>query len=129
MDDFGSYIKRIRESKNMTLNQVALYAEISAAQLSRIETGKRGTPKPMTIERIAKALRVDYEELMVKAGYIEASKPLEDDDKLEYYKRKIVNEFPDIDLMFKDMASLSGDDLEEVYEYIKFKMNQKKGGS
>ncbi|WBF54869.1 helix-turn-helix domain-containing protein [Lysinibacillus sp. JK80] len=60
MNEFGSYIKKFRESKNMTLNQVALYAEISAAQLSRIETGKRGTPKPPTIEKIARALKVDY---------------------------------------------------------------------
>lgn len=71
MNEFGNYIKNIRESKNMTLNQVALYAEISAAQLSRIETGKRGTPKPQTIEKIARALKVDYNELMSIAGYIE----------------------------------------------------------
>lgn len=71
MNEFGDYIKNIRESKNMTLNQVALYAEISAAQLSRIETGKRGTPKPQTIEKIARALKVDYTELMEIAGYLE----------------------------------------------------------
>lgn len=70
MSDFGEYIKKIRESKNMTLNQVAMYAEISAAQLSRIETGKRGTPKPQTIEKIASALKVDYNELMIAAGYV-----------------------------------------------------------
>lgn len=125
MSDFGSYIKGIREGKSMTLNQVAMYADISAAQLSRIETGKRGTPKPATVEKIAKALKVDYKELMVVAGYIGESKPITIDEKFEYYRRKIVNEFPDIDLMFKDMASLTGEDLEEVYEYIKFKMSQK----
>lgn len=76
MNDFGSYIKNVRESKNMTLNQVALYAEISAAQLSRIETGKRGTPKPQTIEKIAHALKVNYNELMKIAGYIEDNEPL-----------------------------------------------------
>lgn len=70
MTEFGAYIKKIRDSKGMTLNQVALYAEISAAQLSRIETGKRGTPKPQTIEKIAQALKVDYTELMKVAGYV-----------------------------------------------------------
>ncbi|WP_445480430.1 helix-turn-helix domain-containing protein [Lysinibacillus irui] len=77
MNEFGNYIKNIRESKNMTLNQVALYAEISAAQLSRIETGKRGTPKPQTIERIARALKVDYNELMSIAGYIETDSSID----------------------------------------------------
>lgn len=70
MSNFGSHIKQLRESKNMTLNQLALYAEISAAQLSRIETGKRGTPKPATIEKIASALKVDYNDLMEVAGYL-----------------------------------------------------------
>ncbi|MGN7479008.1 helix-turn-helix domain-containing protein [Solibacillus silvestris] len=70
MTDFGAYIKKIRDSKGMTLNQVAMYAEISAAQLSRIETGKRGTPKPQTIEKIAQALKVDYNDLMQIAGYL-----------------------------------------------------------
>lgn len=70
MNEFGDYIKRVRDEKGLTLNQVALYAEISAAQLSRIETGKRGTPKPQTIEKIATALKVDYNELMKIAGYL-----------------------------------------------------------
>lgn len=71
LSEFGEYIKQLRESKNMTLNQVAMYSEISAAQLSRIETGKRGVPKPLTIEKIAQALRIDYTELMKVAGYLE----------------------------------------------------------
>jgi len=125
MNEFGTYIKRIRENKNMTLNQVALYADISAAQLSRIENGKRETPKPVTVEKIAKALRVDYEELMVVAGYLDESND-EEISKFEYYRRKINKEFPDIDLMFKDMASLTGEDLEEIYELIKIKASRRR---
>ncbi|WP_285844422.1 helix-turn-helix domain-containing protein [Oceanobacillus profundus] len=71
MNEFGSYIKSLRENKGLTLNQVALYSDISAAQLSRIENGKRGVPKPSTIKQIAEALKTDYEELMVIAGYLE----------------------------------------------------------
>lgn len=90
MTEFGTYIKKVRESKNMTLNQVALYAEISAAQLSRIETGKRGTPKPQTIEKIAQALKVDYNDLMRVAGYInneERLSPPVQKDELDIAKR------------------------------------------
>ena len=59
---------------------------------------------------------------MIAAGYID-----EDEEKdLDYYKKKISKEFPDIDLMFKDLNSLTAEDLREVYEYIKFKMSQKK---
>lgn len=75
MTEFGNYIKKIRDSKSLTLNQVALYSEISAAQLSRIETGKRGVPKPASIKKIAEALKVDYDELMFIAGYIKEYPP------------------------------------------------------
>lgn len=70
MSEFGKKIKEIRKSKGLTLNQVALYSNISAAQLSRIENGKRGVPKPTTIKKIADALKYDYYELMEIAGYI-----------------------------------------------------------
>jgi HTH-type transcriptional regulator, competence development regulator len=70
MSEFGSYIKKIRESKHLTLNQVALYSDISAAQLSRIENGKRGVPKPNTIKGISEGLKYDYNKLMEIAGYI-----------------------------------------------------------
>ncbi len=97
MSEFGEYIKKVRESKDMTLNQVAIYSDISAAQLSRIENGKRGVPKPATIEKLAKALKINYEDLMVKAGYIEDTsidKPLTKEEKdvakrLEQFKREI----------------------------------------
>lgn len=98
MNEFGAYIKNLRENKNMTLNQVALYAEISAAQLSRIETGKRGTPKPQTIEKIASALKVDYKELMKVAGYLEEDKATTDEQRkdekdiakrLEQFKKEL----------------------------------------
>lgn len=83
MIEFGEYIKKLRESKDMTLNQVAMYSDISAAQLSRIENGKRGIPKPATIEKLAKALKVDYEELMSKAGYLPEEKKLNTTSKDE----------------------------------------------
>lgn len=39
---------------------------------------------------------------------------------------KIATEFPDIDLMFKDMESMTAEDLQEVYDFIKFKKSQKR---
>ncbi|SMQ75782.1 Transcriptional regulator, contains XRE-family HTH domain [Bacillus sp. OV166] len=69
--EIGAYIKKIRESKNLGVNQLAQYAGVSAAQISRIENGKRENPKPETLAKLAKALKVDYDELMSKAGYID----------------------------------------------------------
>jgi transcriptional regulator with XRE-family HTH domain len=67
---FGEEIKAIRESKGLTVNQLALYSGISAATISRIETGKRGIPKAPNLQKLAEALKISYEDLLSLAGYI-----------------------------------------------------------
>lgn len=71
---FGEELKKLRESKGMTVNQLAIYSGVSSASISRYETGDRSTPKPPTIEKLAKGLKVDYKRLMVMAGYVEPNK-------------------------------------------------------
>ncbi|WP_019908276.1 transcriptional regulator [Paenibacillus sp. HW567] len=68
--DFGEYLKQLREHKGLTINQLASLAGISGAQISRIENGLRGVPKPATLRKIAEAAEVSYEELMEHAGYL-----------------------------------------------------------
>jgi HTH-type transcriptional regulator, competence development regulator len=69
-DTFGGYLKELREQKGLTINQLAVLAGISASQISRIENGLRGVPKPATLRKIAEATEVPYEELMAQAGYL-----------------------------------------------------------
>jgi len=72
-NQFGKYLKEKRNEKGFTINQVSLYSGISAAQLSRIENGKRGTPKAENIQKLAEALSVSYDEIMRMAGYYKSS--------------------------------------------------------
>ncbi|WP_342576383.1 helix-turn-helix domain-containing protein [Paenibacillus sp. FSL M8-0142] len=76
---FGAYLKQIREDKGLSINQLAQAAEISGSQISRIENGLRGIPKPQTLRKIADALEVPYEELMSKAGYLDSELSLHED--------------------------------------------------
>lgn len=69
-ESFGSILKKIRVEKGFTVNQLAMYSGVSAAQISRIENSKRGVPKPETIKKLADALKYPYEQLMEEAGYI-----------------------------------------------------------
>ncbi|WP_010498562.1 helix-turn-helix domain-containing protein [Paenibacillus elgii] len=68
--NFGSYLKDKRVQKGLNLVQLSETSGISAAQISRIENGKRGVPKPENLKSLASALDVPYEELMRKAGYL-----------------------------------------------------------
>ncbi|WP_042195832.1 helix-turn-helix domain-containing protein [Paenibacillus camerounensis] len=69
-DTFGGYLKQIREAKGLSINQLAGLAGISGSQISRIENGLRGVPKPATLRKIADATGVSYDQLMAEAGYL-----------------------------------------------------------
>lgn len=70
MNEFGIYLKKLRESKNLTLNELASKSSISAAQISRIETGKRSIPKSQTIKQLSEALEVPFTEMFIKSGHL-----------------------------------------------------------
>lgn len=70
---FGQYLKQLRERKGLTINQLATAAGVSGSQISRIENGLRGVPKPATLRKIAEATEISYEELMEQAGYLQDS--------------------------------------------------------
>jgi repressor LexA len=71
MNEFGKYLKELREKRGLKMNQLAMYSGVSAALISRIESGERGVPKPDTIQKLADTLKVPYEELMRKAGHLD----------------------------------------------------------
>lgn len=71
VEDFGRYLRKIREDRGYTVNQLAMYSEVSSSLISRIENGKRGVPKPETLSKLAKALDITYLSLLKKAGYMD----------------------------------------------------------
>ena len=84
--NFRTEIKNIRLEKKFTLRQVALQSGIDAGYLSQLENGKRNIPKPTTLEKLAKGLRISKEEIFKLAG-LETSKPI----NIEYIGSNFVN--------------------------------------
>lgn len=113
MNEFGEYVKSLRTNRGLTINQLSLYSGISSSQLSRIETGKRGIPKPTTIEKLAHALKTDYNELMQKAGYLETDNTLVDvhEDKSIHESKLTKKDGLDIG---KRMAKIRADLIEGI---------------
>jgi transcriptional regulator with XRE-family HTH domain len=65
--DLGRTARRLRESQNLTLADVAARANISSAMLSRLETG-RVSPSLETIVALSQALGVTASVLMQRVG-------------------------------------------------------------
>lgn len=137
---FGEFLKAYRtEEKNMNLRDFADLIGISFSHLSKIERGEH-IPSKTTVSMIANALELEKDKLFLLAGYVSDNYSssldvlfpyIEEDEEDENTKRKsaiidkIKREFPDADLMFNDLASFTADDMQDVYDYIKFKKSQK----
>ena len=60
--DFGLRLKELRNKKGITQYQLAEIVDIDPKHISHIETGK-SFPKADLIEKLAKALDIDYKNL------------------------------------------------------------------
>jgi transcriptional regulator with XRE-family HTH domain len=69
MENYGEYIKAIRESKGLTLRDVERQIEVSNAYLSQLESSKIKQPSPITLYKLAELYGIKYEILMEKVGY------------------------------------------------------------
>jgi transcriptional regulator with XRE-family HTH domain len=69
MENYGEYIKALRESKGLTLREVEKKTGISNAYLSQLESTKIKQPSPTTLYKLAELYGVRYEVLMEKVGY------------------------------------------------------------
>lgn len=106
--EFGEYMRQLRESKGLTINQLASAAGISGSQISRIENGLRGVPKPATLRKIAEATGIAYEELMNHAGYLQ--------EQIHYEEEAIPNWATNKDK--RDFRKMLEDDDELMFDGI-----------
>lgn len=104
------------------------YKQIDAAKKLGISNGtlsgyERSYRDPDTgmLHKMATLYGVSVDWLLGNDGTGDEKQPNERDLIIN----KIATEFPDLDLMFKDMEMMSAEELQEVYEFIKFKKSQK----
>ncbi len=127
MDKFHIRLKDEREKrKNLnskwTQGYIADKIGVARVTYTAYENGTKQPPLD-TVNKIADILEVNTDYLL---GRTDIDGPTLVNEDKAFYMSKIATEFPDIDLMFKDMESLTAEEMQEVYDYIKFKKSQKK---
>jgi transcriptional regulator with XRE-family HTH domain len=79
LESLGEHLRRIRESRGMSLRQAAKRADISSAYLSQLEMGKRGKrkkndeyfgPHPQILKKLAELYHISPTDLFARAGYL-----------------------------------------------------------
>lgn len=76
--DFKDYLKTKREEKNLSMNKLGEISGVSAMYISQIERGRRVTPTPKIIAKLAVGLNEPYDDLMKVAGYMPVEEFIED---------------------------------------------------
>mgnify|MGYP000991042777 CR=1 FL=1 len=66
MNTIGSKIKKLRLEKEMTQEELARKADIPYATLLKIENDTVKNPTINTLQKLAKALEVSVDELLIK---------------------------------------------------------------
>jgi HTH-type transcriptional regulator, competence development regulator len=104
MENFGTYLRRLRKTQGLTLKQVETQAKVSNAYISQIERGLRKPPHPDILKRLAKVYAVQHRDLLIAAGHLE-------EDSAELAKRREIEaafEHVRTDPEFKQGTRLKG---------------------
>ncbi|GBF73186.1 transcriptional regulator [Paenibacillus sp. 598K] len=127
-ENFGEYLKGLRKAQGLTLEQLSNLADVSVAQLSRLETGKRKQPEQKTLIKLANALEsTTYMEMMAAAGYlddlteteiIEHKKKSESMSQAKFDNQKNSNSDENEREFYELVLDLSDEDVKEGYTII-----------
>lgn len=116
MDEtLGSYLKKVRKTRNLTLRMVEKRTGLSNAYLSQLETSKIREPSPLVLKKLAECYEISYARLMELAGY-----PLP--TELEVDMKKLEPQFR-TDKGFEDLTE---EEKKQVREYIEFLRSRRK---
>ncbi|MBI2288084.1 MAG: helix-turn-helix transcriptional regulator [Chloroflexi bacterium] len=96
----GGIIKQQRVSLYLTLQEIAAKSGVSASHLGRIERGER-FPSAHILQRIAKPLGFEEDELFTLAGYLSPQSPMVAEkspayggDRLDPYVARVLAQEP-----------------------------------
>ncbi len=120
---FGSFIKKLRQGKNISLVKLAAQAGLSPSYLSRIERGERNIPHARILKRLAPHLGLTPEELLIAAGYLNR-KPVKDysltnyDTSADSHWQEIIRD-PALDSAVREIGQLSRNEKEGLLVFLK----------
>jgi transcriptional regulator with XRE-family HTH domain len=114
VDDFGKYVRSLRQERGLSLRYVGTKASISSSYLAQIEHGRRRPPGPEILNRLAPVYDVPLRDLMRAAGYLEEAGPnLGEEEEVELAFRYVMS-----DPRYKSGARVKGELTTDVKRFI-----------
>lgn len=114
MEEFGSYLKRLRNEHGLSLRDVEAKAGVSSSYMAQIEHGRRRPPGPDILKRVAPVYDVPLRDLLKAAGYLEeAGGGLSEEEEVDLAFRYVMS-----DRRYKSGARVKGELTTEVKRFI-----------
>jgi len=113
---FGSYLKKLRLDRKMSLREVEKMAKISNAYLSQVERGERNIPTLKILSRVAKAYGIEVSELTKRAE--------EEFENKSQKENEISN--PDSEYIRRGYEGLSDEGKKILKEYLQYIMEKER---
>lgn len=106
--DIKDMLKMARQEKGLSINKAAAISYVSAAHISRIESGERKA-SPEILQKLSEAYGLEHKRLMHIAGYLKEESESQKKYKVDFVKIP----FYDTSINYKPFLSL-----ENVVDYI-----------
>ncbi len=90
---FYEQLKDIRKQRGFTIREVAGRSGVSAAYISQLESGQRGTPSPDILQKLSEGLESSYAQLMQIAGYLDIEPLAQDEHRKPLNLRVVLREY------------------------------------
>lgn len=123
---YGTLVKTLRLAKKWSQRQLAINANVSNTEISRIESGQRENPSLNTVKKLAKVFGYTPKDFLSQIGKdITNIAPKQSDDL-----NKLLNKFLNkTDVMFNgEIHNLNQDDkqkIKDALEYIFYRAKQR----
>jgi transcriptional regulator with XRE-family HTH domain len=87
--EFREWLRRQIEERRLSVRMLALYSGLSNAAISEWLSGKRH-PRPESLRRLAKGLRLPHEEVLRVAGYLAPDSSASHEEALSPLEREVI---------------------------------------
>jgi transcriptional regulator with XRE-family HTH domain len=115
MENFGQYLKTLREEQRLSIREVERRAGVSSSYLAQIEQGRKGPPGAEILKKLAPVYSVPVRDLLKAAGYLDeaTSTGLTETEEVEMAFRYVMN-----DPRYKSGTRLKGELTTEAKRFI-----------
>lgn len=118
---FSKRLKYVRKLRNLSQEELGKKINATKSTISNYEN-EYSTPSNEVLKDLANILNTTTDYLLGRTDELDE----ETEGEKDLIINKISKEFPDAKLMFHDLANMTAEQLEEVYDFIKFKRSQNK---